>query len=125
MLISFALLISLVILFTFAMQFSSFFNKPYINAYHENADILELEVFLNAKRCGQITFSKTKVNILISPWAFFYKGSISVDEVVLKYENDQLVLFNRIQNKQILSIKCSRDIFDKANFYLAARQHKI
>jgi hypothetical protein len=105
------------------MLFFPLFSKPYIKECFEDEYFLELEVFLKSKRCGQIIFSETKVNILISAGAYFYKGSTSVDEVILKHEKEYLVLFNHKQNKKMLSIKCSEGIFNRANVYLAAKQH--
>jgi hypothetical protein len=95
-----------------------FFFKPkfHIKSFDEKDDNLSLEIYSKSKKCGFININTENIVYQYSLGLNGKKGLIDIANVVLSYSNNEL-LINLREGKNVISIECSKDIFDETFIY--------
>ncbi|MCC9073895.1 hypothetical protein LNQ49_20125 [Flavobacterium sp. F-65] len=92
-----------------------FFFKPkfHIKSYNENHNNLTLEVYSKFKKCGFININSENIVYQYSLGLYGKKGLIDLSNATLDYQDNKF-LFSIKEGKNIISIECSRDIYNES-----------
>lgn len=91
---------------------------PYISSYHYDSEFggwlkIVLAEQKSKKECGNINISTTKMNFELSCNGEVNKGLILLDKIYFTYNDNILSAQNKQTKKNIFSIYCSNDQFEK------------
>lgn len=97
-----------------------FFFKPnfYVKSFDEKDDKLSLQIYSKSKKCGFINLNTENIVYQYSLGLNGKKGLIDITNVVLDYDNNML-LINLREGKNIISIECRKYIFDETFVYFS------
>jgi hypothetical protein len=91
----------------------SLFKTPYIQNYEINNDTIILNVYFIEKKCGYINITNEKINALISCGIKSFKGFMLRENININYQNGNMIIINKENNKKILEMKCPMEIYEK------------
>jgi hypothetical protein len=91
----------------------SLFKTPYIQDYEINNNTIILDVYFMEEKCGYINITNEKINALISCGIRSFKGFMLRENVNINYQNYNIVMLNKENNKMLLEIKCPMEIYEK------------
>jgi len=111
----FILIMPIIGFFSNAKQVKMSFNDKEIKSIELLDNSLTLKVFCQNKECGYISFKNGYMNTYISSESKFFKGRTEINKIELLYKNMMII---KKDSKELFSIKCTKDIFDKTQVHL-------
>ncbi|MFS6938999.1 hypothetical protein [Neisseria animaloris] len=96
---------------------------PYISSYHYDAEFggwlkIVLAEQKSKKECGTINISTNKMNFAFACNGEAKKGLIPLEKIHFSYSENILSAQNKQSKKNIFSIYCSNEQFEKIKFYI-------
>lgn len=109
----------------FTALIASFFVSsapPHISSYHYDSEFGWLKIALaeqkSKKECGHINISASQMNFTFSCNGEIGKGLIPLDKIHFTYSNNILSAQNKQSRKNIFSVHCSDEQFEKIKSYI-------
>jgi hypothetical protein len=95
-----------------------FFFKPkfHIKSCYEENDNLSLKIYSKSKKCGFININSENIVYQYSSGLYGKKGAIDLRNTMLCY-NDNMILINLKEGRNIISMECCKDIYNETLLY--------